>query len=293
MDKYGNPIDKFVRNISKPVAKLMFENGFNRTGTITLSFLLGILAFKFIQDKMYVLASILYLLFYYFENVGKEITLLQGAGVNNETAFERNYSMIKNWIIHGMMIYYLFNRYSNSEGCASKNLIILIVIILVLSVMQIGCKQVGVSSDKYEDVSLVDKITLSLCPIKSKSEASSALEILKYFGEGTLVLIIAFLIATMGEFNLSDEVEKESRTAIYVPSSSSDALPKAGSPVFTSEVSSISSPEVKNTDVSSTSPLPATPTTPSAPLNINSNMTSPGTPITPNNINSNTSSNMA
>jgi phosphatidylglycerophosphate synthase len=191
-----NPVEEMMMGPAKSIGGLLHENGFNRSGVTTLSLLIGLLAVKFIIDGSYIYAAICYAISHVLDHVEEEVSRKTGSA----SSFEKNFTMMKNLIVHGLVLYYIYAKYSTYEGCSSKNIFLVLLAFLVISFMQVGCRKLQNSPEEYANESIVGKIAMDVCPVTSKEDALSLMKFLRYFSETTVVIVITGLIAMMGEY---------------------------------------------------------------------------------------------
>lgn len=185
-----NPFDDLFLNTADFSVDLLYKLGFTPNGVTTLSLLFGVFCIIEFRRSRYISSSIMYLISYYFDCLDGHLA----RKYNMVTEFGDYYDHIKDYIIGGIVFYHLFYEYFNLDT-NWKYLIILLPIFAISSVVHFGCQEV------YYQYStpLMDSLR-GVCIVQTKEEAVEVMKYTRFFGIGSLTIVICALIALLFVF---------------------------------------------------------------------------------------------
>jgi len=177
---YENPIDTFIINICEKLNPFFYRYNMTPNGITTIGNISGILSIYHFTKKNYKISSILYFVRYFFD-------CLDGN-------YARKYNMTSNFgdlydhisdIIFNIIIVILLLR---TKFKYKSFWFLLLLCFLILSLIHLGCQE-----KKYKQKSILTNLQ-KLC----KDE--TIIIYTKYFGSGTLILLISLLIYNIEYF---------------------------------------------------------------------------------------------
>jgi hypothetical protein len=177
--EYENPFDNLILSFIDTHLEKYYKLGFTPNMITTLSLITGISSAYFITQRQFILAGLLYLISYYFDCVdGKLARKYNMTSVFGD--YYDHFSDITKFII---VIYVLYLN----DKIKMKKYILLIIILLILTMYQIGCQQA-----LYP---MVDTESPTLDMFKaSKESCLKNIYHTRYFGCGTITLVLVLII---------------------------------------------------------------------------------------------------
>lgn len=186
-----DPLSNVFYNISDKIAPALKYIDITPNQITTIRFSLLLLAILYcIPRKMYKIASVLYILSYF----GDCLDGLYSRKYNMVTSFGDYYDHIADYISMVLTFYILYSTVNSSH----KWIVHLLVIMILLSLIQIGCQERYIDMMKlsidYTSPS-ISKVTC-LCPqsIVKDTDVEYLMEYTRLFGAGTAQLFITILI---------------------------------------------------------------------------------------------------
>ncbi len=176
---YESPIDKFFINLAintKPYFKCL---QFTPNMLTTLSFIFSILMFKYFQNKEFKLSALFLLISYYFDCLDGNYA----RSYNMITKFGDYYDHISD-LLTGFLLFYAIWK-TNIRFDSKKKIYIILILFLIGAGIQLGCIHKEYKNSN-ESPSL--NMLIKMCPNNFK------IEFWRYFGPGTLVLVMALII---------------------------------------------------------------------------------------------------
>lgn len=179
-----NPFDDILLETADYSVDKLYNAGFTPNGVTTLSLIFGLLSIYFLCIESYMMSSIMYLISYYFDCLDGHLA----RKYNMISEFGDYYDHIKDYFVGILILIILFKQYYKIDN-NSKYLIWILPVIMLTSCVQMGCQEIHNNNDVP-----VLKIFKKICKATNKEEAEKILKISKYFGCGTLTLVICGLI---------------------------------------------------------------------------------------------------
>jgi phosphatidylglycerophosphate synthase len=187
---YDNPLDNLLISLSDYLSPLAYKYKFTPNILTTISLITFFICAIFILNSYYVLAAFMYLVSYFFDSI--------------DGHFARKYKMVSKFgdyydhisdLIKGILLVYILYSINSI-----KFFIVLpfLAIFLFLSFVHLGCQELYY--DKKHESHTLDNAT-KLCPVKNVNDKSSILDSLKYtryFGPGTITLLVMIIIIYYG-----------------------------------------------------------------------------------------------
>lgn len=177
--QYENPVDNIMIDIADKTSS--FYKMFNCTPNqlTTLSLFFGLMAAYYLYKRQNMMATILFVISYYFDTLDGHYARKYGM----VSEFGDYYDHFSDWLKYGVIMFVMY------QINPSKFVYVLLImsIIFLLQNIHIGCQEKMYES-KVDQPLL--KHTKMLCP------DVSYINYTKYFGCGTLFLIMSILIYT-------------------------------------------------------------------------------------------------
>lgn len=181
-----DPVSELFYTVSNIVSDHLFKIGFvpNIITTIKLLTITCLFVYTF-QNNMFKLSAIIYLFVYFLDCLDGHFA----RKYNMETLIGEYYDFITNVITILISLYFVFNGISDDK----KWINILISVLLIVSIVQIGCEEKYIYVTDIKSPSEPLTSLQCLCPLKS-SNLENFMEISKFFGIGMYHLFISILI---------------------------------------------------------------------------------------------------
>ena len=183
--QYDNPFDNFLISLSEITTPYAYQIGMNPNMITTLSIISTIIVVLLLLNANYIWAAIFFLIAYFFDCLDGHYA----RKYNMVTVFGDYYDHISDVlkIIAVLGTLYYINK--------KKFMVVIpiIIIIGILTIIHFGCQELYYNSTESETV----EFTKNLCPVKNINninEIENKMNFTKYFGMGTMQLIIIISI---------------------------------------------------------------------------------------------------
>ncbi len=192
--KYENQIDNVLYKIIPNATDFLYNIGFTPNGVTTLSTLCGIASIYNITHKNYIIASLFYLLFYWFDCVDGYMA----RRYNMVTEFGDSYDHFKDMIVMLIVVYHIIMSNINNIGI-KIGIIILIAIIAFGTLVQLSCQETYIKTHNVMGEELSDTLSdITLCPATNPDDATSHLAYSRFAGCGSLTMAICLVLIFVG-----------------------------------------------------------------------------------------------
>jgi len=181
-----NPIDNILNNIVD--TQLNYYKQLNLTPNIltTISLLLGLLTSYYAYNDKYIIASILYLLSYYFDCADGKMARKFKMTSKFGDFYDHASDIIKNIILY----YILYNKLNETNNNNIKLLIIVILIIIfILTLSHLGCQEKIYRNNKKSESS-----TLNITEKFIFMDCNEQVKYTRYFGPATINVYIILVL---------------------------------------------------------------------------------------------------
>lgn len=181
--KYENPFDNFIYFFCEKSAKFYYDNGFTPNAITTISLFFGILAYKNVMNHNFKLGALFFIIAYVYDFLDGYVA----RSYDMVTKFGDYYDHISDFFKFSIM---LFALYQTNDKLFIKLLPIILLSLLLLGI-HTGCQE-----RLYDNYSQSDTLNVfvPLCKIKDKKDLESKINITKYFGFGTVFLLMTLII---------------------------------------------------------------------------------------------------
>jgi len=190
--EYENPIDDVALNISEVISPYFNKMNYTANGITTLSLIFAVVALYYLYHHNVLLFTIYFAISYLFDNTDGYYARRYGMVSENGDKYDH----FKDLLIGLSLIYIAYSRYNITSHPV---LLLVLCVLFVLGIMFMGCQEKLVSSANKSN-------TLSIFSIASPSETNcnSYVRFLRYFGPGTLVLVIILTMWYLAPGHFSD-----------------------------------------------------------------------------------------
>jgi phosphatidylglycerophosphate synthase len=188
-EEYDNPVDNLCIHISDIVSPTFYKYGITPNWITTLSNVCAIIVILLLLQANYVWAALFFMIAYFFDCldgfVARKYNLVSAYGDMYDHASD---------IIKGIATFYTL-YYINKDKFFK--VIPIIIVAFILSLIHIGCQEK--LYDKDEESQTL-KLTKTMCPAdqNNQDDIKNKLSYTRYFGMGSLNLIIAICIIYYG-----------------------------------------------------------------------------------------------
>lgn len=181
-----NPIDNIFIYFSEIAAPFYNKLKFTANTLTSISLILGLISSVLFLYDDYKLSALVFLLAYYFDCADG----FYARKYKLTSKFGDMYDHFADYLKMGLILLLMFSK--NSKKFFTIILPIFIVFGL-LTTVQIGCQEKYKKDDDHGDML---HATRNMC----KEDPENVMQISKYFGLGTLMLVFSILIFTYGDF---------------------------------------------------------------------------------------------
>jgi phosphatidylglycerophosphate synthase len=180
-NKYENPIDDIILNITDYTVPYFYNGGFNPNTITSLSSIACIITIILLLQANYYLAAFFLIISYFFDCLDGHLA----RSYNMVTVFGDYYDHISDVlkVISVLIVLYFI------DSTKFFKILPVIIFISILSMIHLGCQELYYNTAESDTL----KFTENLCPVKEKSNISqieNALNVTKYFGTGTLYITL-------------------------------------------------------------------------------------------------------
>ena len=173
-----NPIDNFMIDVSEQMSPFFRAMGFTPNGLTTISFIFGLAAMYNLYYYNIFLFAIFFLLAHLFDCMDG----FYARKYNMVTDGGDKYDHFKDLFIVILLVFILFSRYNL---VAFPILLIILAVLIVLSMMSVGChERITKPENKSGTLQVYDVIT------PNRETCMRYTNSLKWFGPGTLILVV-------------------------------------------------------------------------------------------------------
>jgi phosphatidylglycerophosphate synthase len=185
--EFENPFDNILYDLSEVFSEQFHKWGFTPNVLTTLSNIFFIFSVIYIYKQQYVIATILYIVAYFFDNF--------------DGYFARKYDMVTVFgdyydhtsdILKGIIIIIILFKLLPSDRF--KKFIVIFLILFFIFLVQFGCQEKYYNTNQSPSLAVWKKLCIY--------NPEKTMRITRYFGSGTLYLLIAYFIATISNNNL-------------------------------------------------------------------------------------------
>jgi phosphatidylglycerophosphate synthase len=189
-----NPIDNYLIDFADYLSPYFYKLNFTPNGITTLSLITGLLSVFLIHIDYYILAGIMFFVSYFFDCMDG----FYARKYQMVTKFGDLYDHIKDAIVFSLTALFIYIKTYHKLP-----LTIIIGIFTLLAMIHLGCQEIVYQ--KQESDTLV--FTKNLCPYES------SIYLTRYFGCGTLFVVVSLIIAFGIDFR---QIEKNGLKPINV-----------------------------------------------------------------------------
>lgn len=182
-EKYENPFDNFIYYFCENIAEFYYSNGFTPNAVTTISLFFGILAYKNIINHNFKLGALFFMVAYFYDCLDGYIA----RSYDMVTKFGDYYDHFADFFKFSLALYGL---YKVNDKLFMK-LLPVILISLILLAVHTGCQEKLYDNFDHSDTL---NIFVPLCKIKDKKDLENKINITKYFGFGTVFLLMTLII---------------------------------------------------------------------------------------------------
>lgn len=177
-----NPIDNIIIDIADILNPFFYKLKFTPNILTSISLILGIISILLIHRKKYYLGSVIFFISYMFDcfdgNMARRYNMVSDFG----DLYDHISDLIK-------VIFFLYIIFSSEDINVTKKKILIYIVFTfgILMLWHLGCQEKQYKNQKNSSKSVLNNFEF-LCKKKSYIKIS------KYFGCGSLVLILSFYI---------------------------------------------------------------------------------------------------
>jgi hypothetical protein len=179
-----NPIDNIFLHLAEWLSPILYKTGHTPNIITTYSFISGLISLYFLYLNRRKEFAVLFVLSYIFDCIDGHFA----RRYDMITEFGDFYDHLTDVLIPFGILVILGIKYYQRRSFPKLSVLILLASLIFLTLVQFGCQQKYISNDKKIQESL-DKL-IPLCPNKERIHIS------KYFGSGTLIVVIAILVGS-------------------------------------------------------------------------------------------------
>lgn len=180
-----NPFDIYYIKYGEKLYPLYRKLGFAPNHITFISSIFGVLSIKSYMNKQYSQSALTLLLMYMFDcqdgNYARKYNMVSNFG--------DYFDHVKDVIIFLIMIYMVYRTYR--EHNQHIQLITIIILISIISVTHLGCQEIYYGNHEGSECL---SITKTFCASKTKNEARNTMQMTRYGGTGTLILVLCAYI---------------------------------------------------------------------------------------------------
>ena len=178
-----NPIDNIIIDIGRKFYPIFRKLNFTPNILTTISLILILISTYYFKNSLYIISSITYFLSYCFDVMDGNYARTY----NMVSKFGDHYDHIKD-IICNLLFFYVLYSYNRLPSEISFIVVVIFIILLITMSAHLGCQEQYITNDnnKSEYLNKLQKI----CPKYIYEHMS----LLRYFGNGTFILYISFII---------------------------------------------------------------------------------------------------
>lgn len=188
-DDIEDPISVMMYKIDDLLGPFLYRMGITPNMITTLRVLVFLYVFQLISQNRLKQAGFSYLFYYFLDTLDGHYA----RKYDMVTEFGDYYDHVVDNVALPIIVYYIYINLHN------KNYIYLILFLILLSVTHVGCEELYLSkygNNQIESNSL--HIVKSLCPVDKLNQIETFMQLIRYFGCGTLHLVIAIFISYIG-----------------------------------------------------------------------------------------------
>lgn len=188
-EEIENPLDNICIKSGEPLMPIFKNMGFTPNGLTSMSLLTGILSIYFFMKNNYLLSGIFFMISYLFDCYDGNFARTY----NMVTKFGDLYDHFKDLLINGIITILIFYKYNSADGIV-RFLPYFIFIFLILQSAHLGCQEIYNDNHNDKNENSILSNFKYMCPSKDKDSAYRIMGYTRYFGCGTNILYMLFLI---------------------------------------------------------------------------------------------------
>jgi len=180
-----NPIDNIILNICEEVSPYFKKNNYTPNMITTLSIISTIIVVLLLLNANYIWAAIFFLIAYFFDCLDGHYARKYNMVTVLGDYYDHISDVLKIIAVLGTLYYINKKKF--------MVVIPIIIIIGILTIIHFGCQELYYNSTESETV----EFTKNICPVKNINninEIENKMKFTKYFGVGTMQLIIIISI---------------------------------------------------------------------------------------------------
>ena len=191
--EYENPIDNNIISFVDYTSPFFKYLNMSANDITTLSLITGLGSVYYLNNDQYSLSSFLFLISYMFDCLDG----FYARKYNMVTFFGDIYDHIKDWLVMGLIFYLFYIKATKYR----IELLIVLIISSTLVLLHFGCQEL-IYHEHRDDESPIIKFTTGMCPTSDSEliNIKKAINYTKYFGSGTITLILTLIIYNFNKF---------------------------------------------------------------------------------------------
>jgi phosphatidylglycerophosphate synthase len=189
-----NPLDNFINNIVDTQLDLYKKLGLTPNGITTISLILGLLTSYYAYNDKYILATITWILSYYFDCVDGKMARKFKMTSKFGDLYDHSSDILKH-----IILFYVLYKKLNKETTTIKYIIIgILCIIFFLTIAQLGCQEKLTRKITNKET---ESPTLHIAEYFVFTECETQMKFTRYFGPATIIMYIALVMLLLERHN--------------------------------------------------------------------------------------------